>query len=46
VSENFQEKGSSIYYVITEGEGVSSLMTTDDKGEGVVGHDDVIKKES
>ena len=39
--------GSSIYYVITEGgKGVTSLMSTDDKGRGVVGHDDVIKKES
>jgi len=27
-------KGSSIYYVIKEGEGVGSLMTIDDEGEG------------
>ena len=43
----WRDRGSSIYYVITGGgRGVTSLMTTDDKGEGVVGHDDVIKKES
>ena len=28
------------------GMGITSLMTNDDKGEGGVGHDDVIKKES